>query len=210
MSRPSDVTAALAMDAVAEAAGVLKAATFDKVFVQAPELVLRAVPVATSAQLSVTRHGDRQPAFSRADRVRLGERQVVPSPAPNSLSLSLRTHDRWATGALVLTSETSEDLTGAAALTAELMVILIEEAIERAHAADVITQLRRELAAARDVGIALAAASNGLDVATVLQMLGDLDPDAGQGFAPNDDQLISAEAAGSDVPLLRLLPGGGA
>ena len=154
--RPPGVSGTrFALDAIAETARALAGASVDEVLRMSPSLALRAVPEASSALLSMRCPDELQPMWSRAERGGHAPRPPSPgSPCP-VLSLRVATHDRWAWGYLVLTTELDEGLIGVAALTAELVAVHIEQAMDLAHLREVDDGMRVALAHARDIGMAI-------------------------------------------------------
>ena len=195
-----------ALEAVADAAQLLADATFDDILTMTPGLVLRAIPVASRAELRVTRPGQTRPSTSSAEREPTPAAASVP-PNTHVLSLRISLLDRPRAGELVLSTQAVEGFEPIAAMTADILGSQVETALDRAHAREAVGRLQAGLASNRDIGVAigLVMASRGLDREAAFDVLRDISVDSGRGLADVAADLIQVGESGSQRPPLRLV-----
>lgn len=154
---------------------LLADASFDDILAMTPALVLQAVPLATWAELQVTRPGRRRPVTSSAERNNRPAVALVP-PHTRVLALQICLEGDAKAGILRLSTQSSEGFAGTAALTAATLTSQVESALGRAHVLEKAIHLQAGLANDRDIGVAvgLVMASHVLDREAALEVLRDV------------------------------------
>ena len=114
---------------------LLADASFDDIVAMAPVLVLQALPVATCAELSVTRPGQRRPIFSSANRPTGSAVAAVPANT-RILALQICLEEQPDAGVLRLSTRGAAGFEGAAAVTAAVLASLLESALDHAVASE--------------------------------------------------------------------------
>lgn len=148
----SDVaTTCRALEAVAEAATGLIGRSFDDIVRAAPAMVLEAVPGASHVELMVTRAGRADPLVVSADQEQ--QEQSRPTRLSTEVLLDIAVPDCRAVGHLVVATTAPQRLLQFAAMTAELMAIQVELALDLANTKEVNQDLHSLLRTARDSGI---------------------------------------------------------
>jgi hypothetical protein len=195
-----------ALEAVADIAHLLAEATFEDILSMTPGLVIRAVPVASRAELRVTRPGHTRPSTSSAERVAGPAAASVPANT-HVLSFPISLQDLPHAGELLLSTQAVGGFEGVAAVTADLLGRQVEAALNRAHAREAVVRLQAGLAGNRDLGVAigLVMASRGLDREAAFEVLRGICRDSGRGVAEIAADLIQAAESGSRRRPLRLV-----
>ncbi|KQU66283.1 hypothetical protein ASC58_14535 [Phycicoccus sp. Root101] len=193
----------LALEAVAGAATMLVGRSFDDVVRTAPALVLDGVPGARRVELVVTRVGHAEPLVVSADQEQ--QEQSRSTRACAEVVLDVAVPDCGAVGRLAIATTAPRHLLQVATMTAELMAIQVELALDLAHTKELNQDLHSLLRTARDSGIVrgLLMGDGDLSEQALLELFRELAHETGDAPAP--DLLELDPPPESKAPNLRLL-----
>jgi hypothetical protein len=203
-----------ALDAVVDMARLLANASFDDVMSAAPALVLRALPRTTRVELRVTRPGRAHPVTSSADR-HPGPTLAVAPVDSHVVSLRIALQDHPYAGALVLSTAAPDGVLGAAEVTADLVAIQVEGALDRAYCREALEDLKDAMSSYRDIGVAvgLVMARQGFDRRAALEVLHVRSVETERTLASIAVEVITEAATDIPPPVLTLVerrgPGAG-